>query len=739
MTSASIGTRDHPRFVLPALPAHLVVRRGVQDKLAGSEGCVVLVRAPGGYGKSSQVAHWAATETRPVAWIELDAADDDPRELLATLTGPLRSVASIDVDTLVEPAFSLQHYASTVAAKLGRAVAVSPDPFVLVLDEVHLVRSAGAHELIEAFAAHLPATATLVLVGRGEPRTALARLRGLARVIDVTSTDLALDGDGVATVLAALAAPVNDEAVKAVLAETEGWPVGVRLAAMAMADPRSADSTQGYLHEEWLRDVSPDDIDFLLDVSGLDWLAGPVCDHVLARKDSGKVLDRLANQQLLVLPLDRRGSSYRMHRLLRDVLESDANRRDSDRVRDLHVRSSEWFERIDDIDRAIQHAVAADDLLRAERLVGEHSGRYATGGRYTAVTRWVESFPPAYVLESPELCLAAAVSELGLEPGERVLTWLRLGEEALRRNPERETGTTELRIASFHGVLSNEPSRVTFPMVERGFHELPAGPWRSSAALAFGSMSHGAGDEDAAIAAMRVCATEASTLGLVAITAQLHAQLAAIEFFNERWSSGVALARTARSILRDTDLESQPRLAAVFAASAVAEAYEGQVDAARADAALARRHLPFVANLAWWVNVVSRLLLGRAALLLADPGGARAALAEASAALDSQPDAVRFRSIVEELQQSSRAARATLPLGVSSLTTAELRVLHFLPTNLSLGEIAQRLYVSRNTAKSQTASVYRKLGASSRGDAVELARAAGLLATPGDQNITDRR
>jgi LuxR family maltose regulon positive regulatory protein len=517
-----------------------------------------------------------------------------------------------------------------------------------------------------------------------------------------------------------------------VLAETEGWPVGVRLAAMAMADERATDPTEGYLHEEWLRDVSPADIDFLLDVSGLDWLGGAVCDHVLLRKDSGAVLDRLANQQLLVLPLDRRGTAYRMHRLLRDVLEADAMRRDRERVRALHLRASDWYERLDDIDRAIQHSLLADDLQRGERLVGEHSGRYATGGRYTAVTRWVESFPPSFVLDSPELCLAASVSELGLEPGERVLTWLRLGDEALRRNPDRDNGTTAMRIASFNALLSNEPASRTIDAVGGAFRGLPPGPWRSSAALGFGSMTFGMGDEDLAYSTLSTVLVEAETLGLPAVTAQLRAQLAAIDFFRERWPEGIAHARSARATLFAHELESQPRLAAVLAASAVAEAYEGRVDLARADAALARRHLPFLANLAWWANVVSRLLLARAALLLADPGAARVAVAEAATALDTQPQATRFREIVDELQQSSRAARATLPLGVASLTTAELRVLHFLPTNLSLGEIAQRLYVSRNTAKSQTASVYRKLGASSRSEAVDLARAAGILGTPDD-------
>jgi LuxR family maltose regulon positive regulatory protein len=129
---------------------------------------------------------------------------------------------------------------------------------------------------------------------------------------------------------------------------------------------------------------------------------------------------------------------------------------------------------------------------------------------------------------------------------------------------------------------------------------------------------------------------------------------------------------------------------------------------------------------AWW-NVLARLALAHASLLLDDRPGARILLDEAETYLRAQPDATRFHEQLRALDARLANARAALPVGPSALTTAELRVLHLLPTHLSIGEIAERLYISRHTAKSHAAAVYRKLGVASRGQAVEQARRAGLI------------
>src|SRR5262249_50029787 len=134
-----------------------------------------------------------------------------------------------------------------------------------------------------------------------------------------------------------------------------------------------------------------------------------------------------------------------------------------------------------------------------------------------------------------------------------------------------------------------------------------------------------------------------------------------------------------------------------------------------------------------WANVLSRLLLARASLLLDDRVAARTLVDEARVHLRLVPDSEWAAAQLDELSGMVRAAREVLPLGPSSLTTAELRVLQFLPTNPRFSEIAERLFVSPNTAKTHAAAIYRKLGTRSRGQAVELARQAGLLTDAGWQ------
>jgi LuxR family transcriptional regulator, maltose regulon positive regulatory protein len=157
------------------------------------------------------------------------------------------------------------------------------------------------------------------------------------------------------------------------------------------------------------------------------------------------------------------------------------------------------------------------------------------------------------------------------------------------------------------------------------------------------------------------------------------------------------------------------------------EALAGNPASARADMLLTRRNLSYIIGIGGWINVQARLSLAHTCLVLGDRAGARTLVDEAAGYLRMQPDATSSHARLEELEASLRAARNALPVGPSSLTTAELGVLHFLPTNLSLAEIAQHLHVSRNTAKSHAAAIYRKLGVSSRGDTVTVARGAGLL------------
>ena len=217
--------------------------------------------------------------------------------------------------------------------------------------------------------------------------------------------------------------------VASLVRRTEGWPVGLRLAGLALlgeADLAAAVAAftgedryvADYLREEWMRGLSSEEADFLLQVSCLGWFSGALCDDVLGRVGSAGMLERLHANALLVIPLDRRHEWFRMHHLLAEFLHEELSRIDAGRVQMLHERASSWFEAHDDLDRAFRHAIQAGDLARGERLVVNHGGSYDTHGRHATVLDWLASFPNHHVTTRPALCVVAAVTALGVGDGE---------------------------------------------------------------------------------------------------------------------------------------------------------------------------------------------------------------------------------------------------------------------------------------------------------------------------------
>ena len=426
----SIGSVGHSggggRFVAPQPGEGLALRPGVVERLSGSAMRVAVITAPAGYGKTSHAATWAAGERRPLAWIDLEAGHDDALVLLTDLVAGLTTVTDLHADGLLAGGATADQYATRVSAALGRAVGACTDPFVLVLDEVHLLGDVSSTDLVGSLVSNVPAGSAVLLVGRACQVGALTRLRATSTVVEIGAADLALDPPGVAVVLRAMGVDQPEELADVVATETEGWPVGVRLAGLAaLADEQPGApgqlvlsgreaSVSDYLDSEWLWGLSDDERDVLTRVSPLDWLSGPLCNEVLGRDDVGDVLHRIFRNRLLLVPLDRRADAYRMHGLLRDALQADLERTDPAGIRRVHQRASAWFEAAGDIDRAVRHAVAAGDFERAEWLVAEHAPMLYTNGKYTTIDRWIEALPHDRVVRSPALCWCAALTALGL-------------------------------------------------------------------------------------------------------------------------------------------------------------------------------------------------------------------------------------------------------------------------------------------------------------------------------------
>jgi LuxR family maltose regulon positive regulatory protein len=714
----------------------------VLERLSGRAMRVGVITAPAGYGKTSHAAAWVAGDGRPVAWIDLEAGHDDALVLLTDLVAALTTVTDFRGDGLLAGGGTADQYATGIAAALRRAVRACTVPFVLVLDDVHRLTDVSATDLVGSLVSSVPAGSAVLLVGRACLVGDVSRLRVEPSVVEVGADDLALDAQDVALVLADMGVDAPGKHASRVAAETEGWPVGVRLAGLAaLADGPGHEpgpvalsgretTVADYLDAEWLWGLTEVERDFLTRVSPLDWLSGPLCNEVLDRHDSGEVLHEIFRNRLLLIPLDRRADAYRMHGLLRDALQAELERTDPAAVRLVHQRASVWFESAGgDIDHAVRHAVAADDFDRAERLVVEHTPSLYTNGNYTTIGRWVESLPRDRVVGNPALCLCAALTALGLGQRDTLTVWLRLGEHAVASSPE-EDPVVRLCLLDLRSTTTIGPVRPALEDAAAAYRGLPPGIWHAASCVAYGGWSWTAGD-DRAIEVFAEGAEEAAVHSAPALEAYCCALLGLIAYTNRDPGRAWPLVARARQVAAKAGLGRAPGLAMVSAMHALASASTGDPVTAKDSWQLARSQLAQLAVVSGWANVQTRVVLAHTSLLLGDRVGAETMLREANEFMIRQPDATRAReqiSALEELLQHTRRHSGT---GPSALTTAELRVLHYLPTNLTLAEIATRLYVSRYTVKTHCGSIYQKLAVGTRSEAVEAARRGGLLAHDG--------
>lgn len=725
------------RFAPPRPADGLALRSEVLERLSDPTVSVAVITAPAGYGKTSHAAMLAAHDPRPVAWIDVETSLDDAPSLLADLLDALSQVTDLDRAGLDAAGVPSAQYSTMIAPAFGRAARRCSEPFLLVLDDVHRLTDYAAMDVVTALVSNVPEGSTVVLVGRSCRLNVLSRLRVESTVVEFGADALSLAPEDVALVLSDMGVETPADQADAVATATEGWPVGVRLAGLASlagdqhrpvasSEVSGRDSNVfGYIASEWLGDLAEDDRDFLLQVSLLDWLTGPSCAAVSGRPDAGEVLHRLWSERLLLIPFDRREDAYRMHGLLRDALVAQFERSDLDAVSEAHRRASTFFEEAGDVDRAVRHAIAAHDVERAERLVVEHTPLAYTNGLYATIGRWIESVPRDHVVRSPALCLSAALASLGVGDGPALSTWLRLGAEAVGPTPD-PTSVPWLCLLELRSTTNTGLARPALEDAATAYRGLPPGIWHAASCLAYGVWSWTVGDDDA-VEVLTEGAEEARVFGAGALEAPCAALLGMIAHAEGDVATAARWAARAQRIVDEHDLGRTPGMLVVSALCALVSAVTGDVDTARSDWQLARTQLALFKGVSGWADVWVRVMLANTNLLLGDRLGAETLLREARDYLVLQPDAVRAIAQVDKLTENVRHLRRHTAIGSSALTTAELRVLHYLPTNLSLAEIGNRLFVSRYTVKTHCESIYRKLNVSSRSDAVDAARTVGLL------------
>ena len=470
--------------------------------------------------------------------------------------------------------------------------------------------------------------------------------------------------------------------------------------------------------------------EFLLRTSVLERLCGPACDAVTGRSDGTARLEEIQRANLFVVSLDSRGYWFRYHQLFRDLLRVDLARSEPGLTAELHRRACAWHRAQGDADQAIGHATAAGDFAVACDLIARHWVSLANLDQDETIARWVDALPRESAEADARVCLARAWAALGLGATEETEGWLRAAERAPR--PGSSSGIpleAQIALARQVWALMAGDAAGSAAAASRALAVPPevAGPGWGVADINLGLALSFSGDPAAAEAALRdglrllpgdewsiPRAIGLGHLALVRLGQGDADEAEAITADAERRIAGgriaEASATSAAVLARGRLLELQGDLAAAGAACerAVVLARRGGRRLELADALIA----------------LARLGRRRRAY-----DQARAAAREARRVVASCPDPGKLAGLLARTERTLQltATRRPVPDADPDLSERELAILRLLAGELSQREIGAQLYVSFNTVKSHTRSIFRKLGVTTRAGAVGRGRELGLL------------
>jgi LuxR family maltose regulon positive regulatory protein len=434
------------KLFIPPLRPNQIPRPHLVDRL--KQGLqlghkLTLISAPAGFGKTTLVSEWIAGNGAPVAWLSLDARDNDPARFFAYLVGALGQVqTTIGRGTLAMLQSPQLPPLADLLTSLINDLATIPEKATLVLDDYHTINAAPVDDALTFLLDHSPPQLHLLIATRVDPNLPLARYRARGQMTELRAADLRFTPAEAATFLnQAMGLNLTTDAVAALAGRTEGWAAGLQLAAVSMRghrDPAAfiASFTGGhhfvldYLVAEVLEQQEASVRAFLRQTAILDRLHGPLCDAVTGQNDGQATLEALERANLFVTPLDDERRWYRYHLLFADLLRRRLQQSDDD-VAALHGRASKWYEVNGMEVEAFLHATAAGDEARAVHLLEGAGVPLYFRGVVRPVLNWLSSLPAAVLDARPALWVAYAMTELTAGKTDRVEARLKAAEAAL--------------------------------------------------------------------------------------------------------------------------------------------------------------------------------------------------------------------------------------------------------------------------------------------------------------------
>jgi LuxR family maltose regulon positive regulatory protein len=427
---------------------------------------VTVVSAPPGSGKTSLLRAWAdrRTDPRHVAFVTVDRDQQSAQSFWCAVLEAIRSPErSIDAETQTAPPAALD--GDQAVDRVLSEVADRVDPVVLIIDDLHELRSADALTQLEHLLAMLPRSARVVFSSRRDPPIRLHRLRLADEVAEIRAGDLRFTECETRELLTVAEIDLSDGGVGALYRRTEGWAAGLRLAVISLSghpDPErfvaefsGSDRAIGeYLMAEML-ERQPNEVQgMLLRTSLVDRMNGELADLLTGRSDSEQMLLELEDANAFVVSLDAQRTWFRCHHLLADFLRLELRRTSADEVHDLHRRAAGWFADHGEVVEAVRHTLAAGDWPDAARLVADHSFRWVLDGQAGTIRAVLDAFPEGASADHPDLALAHAAAELNQGRLQEAAAQLALAESHVQSAPPARRRRLAVAIASLRLAMA---------------------------------------------------------------------------------------------------------------------------------------------------------------------------------------------------------------------------------------------------------------------------------------------
>jgi LuxR family maltose regulon positive regulatory protein len=721
----------------PVLRPGTVRRPRLIDLLApGKLRPVVSVVAPPGFGKTTLLAQWAERGDLAFAWVSVEEPDNDPKVLLSYIAEALNAVAPLGEEVFAALASPGSSVLGTVVPRLEAAFSAMTAPVVLVLDDVHVLHNRECQAALSALADHVPPGSHLVLAGRAQPPVRLARLRAEARLTEIGPADLVLSAAEAASLLRGAGVSLGEHEVAELHRRTEGWPAALYLAALHLREggslPRAAVTFGGanrlvsdYLEAELLSRVSPWQRLFLTRTAVLERLSAPLCEAVLDAPGTGATLAGLSRSNLLLVPLGGQDGWYRYHHLFRDMLLAGLDRTEPGLAQVLRRRAADWCSGNGLGEEALEYYMAAGAVDAAASLVLQLWPPTYAQGRIATLRRWIRwleerdgigGHPMLPVLASLMAVVTGRPAEADhwadvVDRGQPCDDPVTAAWAVLLRADLCRHGVEQMRADSGEAVrmFAAEPAVLPSPLLCQGIARVLCG------------------DPEGGDASFEEAIRLGDDAGVYEVAAAALCERALLAAARGDWARAEVLARQAQIELRQAGTGDSYLTPLVCAAVARAALHRGDDAEARRALVRAQRTRHLLSYAVPYLAVQARTELARTHLGLADPAGARTLLREIDEVLRRRPGLGILTGQARALRARLAGEHGPVTPGASALTAAELRLLPLLATHLSFAEIAAELGLSRNTVKSQAASLYRKLMAPSRERAVARSRELSLL------------